>query len=102
MITLQGKLKPEDYIKAQYLHMQPSSWLMYLGIALLSFCLVIFVALTSVSVPLTTTFSIFFSVFVPMFILVVFYVLILLFVMPWNVRRTFAQQKTLQVEYQKR
>lgn len=98
MITLQGKLKPEDYIQAQYLHMQPSPWLMYLGIAFLSFCLVIVVSLTPVSVPLTTILStVFFNALAP---LVVFYVFMLLFVIPWNARRIFAQQKTLQVEYQ--
>jgi YcxB-like protein len=96
MITLQGTLKPEDYIKAHYLNMQPNPWLIYFGIAFLSFCLVICVALTPVSVPLTTTL---FMVFTPIFFLVISYVFTLLLVM-WNVRRIFAQQKTLQVEYQ--
>ncbi len=96
MITLQCKLKPEDYIKAQYLHMQPSPWFMYLGIALLSFCLVIVAASVPSSVSLATTIS----VFAPILLLGVFYGFMLFLIIPWNVRRIFAQQKTLQVEYQ--
>lgn len=47
MITLRCKLKPEDYIQAQYLHMRSLSWLKYLGIALLSLSLVILIASAS-------------------------------------------------------
>lgn len=96
MITLQCKLKPEDYIKAQYLHMQPSPWLKYLGITLLSLCLVVLVASGPSSVSLTTTFS----AFAPIFLLGLLYAFILFAVIPWKVRRIFAQQKTLHVEYQ--
>jgi YcxB-like protein len=96
MITLQCKLEPEDYIKAQYLHMQPSPWLKYLGIALLSLCLVIVAASVPSSVSLATAIS----VFAPILLLGVIYGFMLLFIIPWNVRRIFAQQKTLHLEYQ--
>ena len=96
MITLQCKLKPEDYIKAQYLHMRPSPWLKYLGIALLSFWLVILVALAFPSGSLISVFD----AFTPILFFGLIYVLILFVILPWNGRRIFSQQKTLQAEYE--
>lgn len=57
MITLQCKLKPEDYIQAQYLHMRPSPLFKYLCIALLSLCLVVFIASASSLGSLTIALS---------------------------------------------
>jgi hypothetical protein len=94
MILLQCKLKPEDYIKAQYLHMRPSPWLKYFGIALLSLWLVFFIALASRS--LTTAVD----AFIPILFFGVTYALIIFAIIPWNVRRIFSQQKTLQAEYE--
>lgn len=96
MITLQCKLKPEDYIKAQYLHMRPSPWLKYLGIALLSLCLVIVVASAFSSIAFEQVAS----TFAPLLFLGLLYAFILFVILPWNVRRVFAQQKTLQGEYE--
>jgi hypothetical protein len=95
MITLQGKFKPEDYIKALYLHLRPKPWFKYIVIALLSLCLVVFVASASSPDSLINAFSI----FVPILIFGLFYIFILFVIMPWNVRRIFSQQKTLHSEH---
>jgi YcxB-like protein len=96
MITLHCKLKPEDYIQAQYLHMRPSSWQKYLGIALLSLWLVAVVASAFQSVSLNNMLGI----FLPTLFFSLIYILILLVVLPWNVRRIFSQQQTLRGEYE--
>lgn len=94
MITLQQcKLKPEDYIKAQYLHMRPSPWLKYLCIALLSLYLVLLVA-SSFRLGSLDSDS------YPIFGLIFGLILYLYVVIPWNTRRMFSQQKTLQVEHE--
>ena len=101
MITLQQcKLKPEDYIKAQYLHIRPSPWLKYLGIALLSLWLVFLVASvfplgSSTSAFGAVTHILSFGLIYALIIYITFRV-----ILPWNVRRIFSQQKTLQVEYE--
>lgn len=90
MVTLlQCKLKPEDYIKAQYLHMRQSSWLKYLGIALLSLWLVVLVASVRLGF-LTRTIGAFTLVFL-LFGLVyaLGHALHLFVILPWSVRRTF-------------
>lgn len=95
MITLQCKLTPEDYIKANYLHMRPSPWLKYLGMAFLSFFLVFLVS----SVPSSVSFATAFIILATMFLFYgLFYAFILLAIIPWKVRRIFSQQKTLQAE----
>jgi uncharacterized membrane-anchored protein len=91
MITLQCKLKPEDYVKAQYLHIRPSPWLKYLGIALLSLWLVVVVA--SVFLPASSS-SFHTRILNPILFLGLFF-FILLVVLPWNSRRIFSQQQTL-------
>ncbi len=96
MITLQCKLKPEDYIQAQYLHMRPSPWLKYLGIAFLSFWLVVLVALALSTRSLSSVLS----TATPILFLCLIYAFILFVILPWNVRRIFSQQKTLQIEYE--
>jgi membrane protein implicated in regulation of membrane protease activity len=96
MITLkQCKLTPEDYIEAQYLHMRPSPWLKYFGIALMSLLVVVLVALVASSFSFSSLISVF-GVFVYILIFWVIYAVVL----PWNVRRIFSQQKTLQGEYE--
>ncbi|MEI6330371.1 MAG: YcxB family protein [Pseudanabaena sp. ELA645] len=84
MIVLQCKLTSEDYIKAQYLHLRPSPWLKYLGIACLS------LAFTSGSL----------TALINILLFGLIYTLFILFILPWNVRRIFSQQKTLQVEHE--
>jgi YcxB-like protein len=95
MITLNCKLKPEDYIKAQYLHMRPSPWLKYPGIAFLSLWLVFSVASASLSGSLTRAFR----ALTPILFFGLFCALILFIILPRNVHRIFLQQKTLQIEY---
>jgi hypothetical protein len=60
MITLkQCKLTPEDYIEAHYLHMRPSPWLKYFGIALMSLLVVVLVALVASSFSFSSLISVF-------------------------------------------
>ncbi len=96
MITLQCKLKPEDYIKANYLHIRPSPWLKYLSIAFLSLCIVILVA----SVSSLDSFTSVLSALAPILFFGLIYAFILFILIPWNARRIFSQQKMLQAEYE--
>jgi YcxB-like protein len=100
MITLQCKLKPEDYIKAQYLHMRPSPWLKYLSIALLSLWLVVLVTVTFSSGSLTNALRFVIPILLPTLFFCLIYGLILFVTIPWQTRRIFSQQKTLQMEYE--
>ncbi|MBD2310405.1 YcxB family protein [Desertifilum sp. FACHB-1129] len=92
MITLRGQLKPEDYIKAQYLHLRPSPRLMKIGGAIASFLLFI----SFLVYPL----EIVFSWIVTLIILFLIYAAVLFFIFPWQARRIFSQQKSLQGEFE--
>ncbi|MEM1253981.1 MAG: YcxB family protein [Cyanobacteria bacterium P01_H01_bin.21] len=95
MITLQCQLKPEDYIQATRLHMR-QTWLKYLALLVLGLYLAIFIHL----IVTGSSLALMIERLLPFSILVLTYGVIYFVIQPWNARRIFSQQKTLQAEYE--
>ena len=95
MITLRCKLAPEDYIQALRLHMQ-QPWLKFLALVILGLHLAIFIHL----IVTGSSLAVIFEALLPLFVFVLAFGIIYFVIQPWNARRIFSQQKTLQVEYE--
>ena len=95
MITLQCKLTPEDYIQALRLHMQ-QPWIKYLAFVVLGLYLAMFIHLIAIGSSLTLIAE----RLIALLTFVLAFGIIYFVIQPWNARRIFSQQKTLQVEYE--
>lgn len=92
MITLRNQLKPEDYIKAQYLHLRPNPRIIQIGGAIAAFLILACFILYPIEAVI--------SLLAPLVFLAFLYATILFVVFPWQARRIFSQQKSLQGEFE--
>jgi hypothetical protein len=96
MLSILCQLTADDYVKAQYLHLRPSPWVKYLVLGLVGLGLAVLVS-GALSPFLLTNLLI---AALPILFFGVIYGFILLVIVPSKTRRVFAQQKSLQAQYE--